>query len=163
MYKIYYLPEGTVLDETEMAIASDNSCSQIVIGKSDIIKGLVTDFSKKEVISIPQYNELRLNNYSFKEKEEVTFTYINEWTKIEPIETISFIVYMVDFYNPKKLIKIEEYEFDYDGEFKFTKTFSIDNFGEYVIHLIVDGNLIGETDFIVYKSEDEEDGPRFEL
>jgi hypothetical protein len=165
MYKIYYLPEGIILDEDHMAIASDQSCSQIIVGHSDIVKDYVNDFSKEQIIFIPEEHRIYLNDFSFKENEQIKVLYLNEWALLEPIESIKFSLYMIDFDNPKKLHHIEDYDPEYDEQFKYTKTISVENFGEYILEVEVDGQVIGDCDFIVYKSESNEDnnGPRFEL
>lgn len=166
MYKLYYLPEGKDIDDIIMSRAAEHKCSQIIVGRSDIITRFITDYDTEQVIHIPEVHQLFLNGETFKVGQEIEAIYVNEWKMVEPFDTVKFVLRKVDMDKPKETVVIKEMTPEYDNEFRYTQRFSIDEYGEYKLECIIDEDeLISRVDLIVYGSEEAEqdEGPRFTI
>lgn len=171
MERIYYVPEGLSIDEDILFKAKESNCSQVVIGKSDLVNQYIQDESLSQIVFIPEDNTLYLQQETFEQGEEVEVYYLNEWLIYEPMSDLRLELHLVDMEDPKIVTLVEEHALEKEGDIRFTCRFIPKTFGEYILKLYDSQGFLYSRSMIVYKKIEKEtvlesvesDGPRFEI
>jgi hypothetical protein len=169
MELIYYVPEGRTLDEDILFKAQQSECSQVVIGKSDLIDLYLQDPSEPQIVYIPETNTVFLEKETFPLGEEIELYYLNEWLIYEKMEDLRIELHLVDMDDPKNIQIVEEYPLEKEGDIRFVVRFTPKTFGEYYIKLYDSNGFLYNKSLIVYKEtvvenkDTEIEAPRFEV
>lgn len=141
MLKYLYIPETEDLDD-HIDFAVQNNFNQIIHGKSDIINDLVQDKDSVQEINIPEIMCLYDDFLVFKENEEFSIKFVNEFSVDKKDSKIKFYLYKLNEKNPKEKI------------FMFSEDMKRLNSIHYEIELIL--NEYGEYKFYISEEHDSE-------
>lgn len=166
MEKIYYVPEGSVIDDDILFKAQESQCSQVIVGKSDLIDLYLQDPVMPQVVYIPEINNVFLEKETFPLGEEIELYYLNEWLLYERMSDVRLELHLVDMDDPKKVEMVEEYSLEKEGDVRFVVRFTPKTFGEYQLKLYDSNGFLYSKSLIIYKDikvDETIEGPRFEV